>query len=95
MREGLARGSELRRMILRGRAARAAPAAPLTGSSTVTGERLHADAERLSHGGLPELAAFPVGAHILSPESLTARGAGRGRLTTLENAREHVENIGR
>jgi hypothetical protein len=52
------------------------------------------DAERLSHGGLLELAAFPVGAHILSPGSLAATLGGRGRLATLENAREQVKNIG-
>ncbi len=52
------------------------------------------DAQRLSHGGLLELAAFAAGAHYYSPESLTALLEGRGRLVTLEAVREHFEALG-
>jgi class 3 adenylate cyclase len=52
------------------------------------------DAQRLSEGGLLELAPFPVGVHIYSPESLTALLAGRGRLNTMEAMRERFEVLG-
>ena len=52
------------------------------------------DALRLSYGGLLELAPFPVGAHIYSPESVTAQLAGRGRNVTLEMSRERFEALG-
>ncbi len=52
------------------------------------------DAQRLSHGGLLELAPFEVGVYYYGPESLTALLAGRGRLVTLETAREHFEALG-
>ncbi len=53
------------------------------------------DAQRLSEGGLVELAPFPVGVHVNSPESLSARLAGRGRFNTLEVMRERFEGSGR
>jgi len=52
------------------------------------------DAQRLSEGGLLELAPFPVGVHISSPESLAALLAGRGGLNTLEVLRERFEVFG-
>jgi len=52
------------------------------------------DAQRLSEGGLLELASFPVGVHICSPESLTALLAGRGRLNTVETMRKRFEAFG-
>jgi class 3 adenylate cyclase len=52
------------------------------------------DAQRLSQGGLLELAPFRVGEYMYSPESLTARLAQRGRPNTLENLREEFEAFG-
>jgi class 3 adenylate cyclase len=52
------------------------------------------DAQRLSEGGLLELAPFPVGVHICSPESLDALLAGRGRLNTLEAMRTRFAALG-
>ena len=52
------------------------------------------DAQRISEGGLLELAPFPVGVHSYSPESLNAFLAGRGRLNTLEVMRERFEVLG-
>ncbi len=49
------------------------------------------DAQRLSEGGLLELAPFPVGVHNSSPEALDARLAGRGRFNTLEVMRQRFE----
>jgi class 3 adenylate cyclase len=52
------------------------------------------DAQRLSEGGLLELAPFPVGVHICSAESLTALLAGRGRLNTVETMRTRFAALG-
>jgi class 3 adenylate cyclase len=52
------------------------------------------DAQRLSEGGLLELATFPIGVHISSPESLTALLGGRGRLNTVEASRTRFEVFG-
>lgn len=52
------------------------------------------DAQRLTEGGLLELAPFPVGMHICGPELLTALLAGRGRLNTLEAMRTRFEAHG-
>ncbi len=52
------------------------------------------DAQRLIEGGLLELTPFPVGVHFYSPESLTARLAGRGRVSALEMWRKRFEAFG-
>jgi class 3 adenylate cyclase len=52
------------------------------------------DAQRLSEGGLLELAPFPVGVHISSAESLAAQLAGAGRLNTMEVLRKRFEVFG-
>jgi class 3 adenylate cyclase len=52
------------------------------------------DAQRLSEGGLLELAPFPLGVHLSSSESLSALLAGRGRLNTLEAMRTRFEVLG-
>jgi class 3 adenylate cyclase len=52
------------------------------------------DAQRLSEGGLLELAPFPVGVHICSCESLDALLAGRGRLNSVEAMRQRFEAFG-
>jgi class 3 adenylate cyclase len=57
--------------------------------------RYMTDAQRLSEGGLLELAPFPVGAHIFSAESLDALLSGRGRLNTIGAMRQRFEMLGR
>jgi class 3 adenylate cyclase len=57
--------------------------------------RYMTDAQRLSEGGLLELALFPVGAHIFSAESLDALLSGRGRLNTIGAMRQRFEMLGR
>lgn len=52
------------------------------------------DAQRLSEGGLLELAPFPIGVHICGPESVTSLLAGRGRVNTLEAMRKRFEALG-
>jgi class 3 adenylate cyclase len=52
------------------------------------------DAQRLSEGGMLELAPFPVGVHVNSPESLNALLAGRGSRNTIELMRARFEGSG-
>lgn len=52
------------------------------------------DAQRLSEGGLLELAPFPVGPHLCSAESLDALLSGRGRLNTIGAMRQRFEMLG-